>query len=65
MKNLKKVIILLPGGVFIAIAAINVKLGHVAYDKISSSSFTLDAVANGESWVSESGGPFSGESRAL
>jgi hypothetical protein len=48
MKKIKKLLVLLAAGVFVAICVFNVILGSANYDKVSSSLFTLEALSNGE-----------------
>jgi hypothetical protein len=48
MKKVKKLLVLLAAGVFVAVCVFNVILGSANYDKVSSSLFTLEALSNGE-----------------
>jgi hypothetical protein len=59
MKKIKKLLVLLAAGVFVAICVFNVILGSANYDKVSSSLFTLEALSNGEE---EGGGGEAGSS---
>jgi hypothetical protein len=48
MKKVKKVLVVLATGAFVAMCVFNVILGSANYDKVSSSLLTLEALASGE-----------------
>jgi hypothetical protein len=56
MKNLKKVLVVLATGVFVAVCIFNVILGSANYDKGLSSLLTLETIAASESSGGGSGG---------
>jgi hypothetical protein len=62
MKQLKKILVLLGSGAFIALVMINIKIGYTIYNEISSSLLTLEAMSSESSGGSclQAGSPVKG-----